>query len=261
MRFEGRAVLITGGGTGIGAAAARRFAREGAGVAVMGRRREPLAAVAAEVGGIAIAGDAAAAPDAERAVAEVVERYGGLDVLVANAGGEGGGAVGRVDDETWDAGMRANLRSCFTASRAALSELVSRRGSIVVVSSIAALAAGPHMAGYTTAKAALLGLTRSLSVDYGPDGVRVNAVCPGWVRTPMADAEMDDLGARKGLSREEAYAAATAAVPLRRPADPAEIASVCAFLASDEASYVTGATIVVDGGTSAVDVGTLAFWR
>lgn len=259
MRFEGKAALITGGGTGIGAASARRLALEGAGVAVLGRRREPLEAVAAGFGGIAIAGDAAVAADAERAVAATAERYGGLDVLVANAGDEGGGAAGDTDDATWQAGLEANLTSCLVCVRAALPQLVERGGSIVIVSSIAALASGPGMAGYSTAKAGLLGLTRSLAVDYGPGGVRVNAICPGWVRTPMADREMDDLAAMRGGSREEAYTAATAAVPLRRPAAPDEIAAVCAFLASADASYVSGAVIVADGGTNAVDVGTLAF--
>jgi NAD(P)-dependent dehydrogenase (short-subunit alcohol dehydrogenase family) len=259
MRLEGKTALVTGGGSGIGAATARRFGREGARVVVMGRRSGPIEAVAAEVGGGAVSGDAAAAADAERAVAVAVERFGGLDILVANAGGEGGGAAGDADDPTWQAGLDANLTSCFVCARAALPQLVQRRGTIVIVSSIAALASGPQMAGYSTAKAGLLGLMRSLAVDYGPDGVRVNAVCPGWVRTPMADHEMDHLASVRGGTRDDAYATATADVPLRRAADPDEIAAVCAFLASDDASYVSGSVLVADGGTSAVDVGTLAF--
>lgn len=258
MRFEGKAALVTGGGTGIGAAVARRLAREGAGVAVLGRRQEPLETVAAEIGGIAVAGDASSAADAARAITAAVERFGGLDVLVANAGGEGGGPAGEADDTTWQAGLQANLTSCLVCVRASLPQLVERGGSIVIVSSIAALASGPAMAGYSTAKAGLLGLTRSLAVDYGPS-IRVNAVCPGWVRTPMADREMDELAAIRGGSREDAYATATAPVPLRRPGEADEIAAVCAFLASADASYVNGAVIVADGGTSAVDVGTLAF--
>lgn len=259
MRLDGKAVLVTGGGSGIGAATARRLAREGARVAVMGRRAGPLEAVAAEIGGVGVAGDASARADAERAVATAVERFGRLDALVSNAGGEGGGAAGGADDPTWQAGLQANLTSCFVCARAALPQLVERRGSIVIVSSIAALASGPRMAGYSTAKAGLLGLMRSLAVDYGPSGVRVNAVCPGWVRTPMADREMDDLASARGGTRDEAYAAATAYVPLRRAAEADEIAAVCAFLASADASYVSGSVIVADGGTSAVDVGTLAF--
>lgn len=259
MRLEGKAVLVTGGGSGIGAATARGFAREGAGVVVLGRRPEPIEAVAAEIGGLAVTGDASSPNDAERAVAAAVERFGGLDALVANAGGEGGGAAGDADDPTWQAGLQANLTSCFVCARAALPRLLERHGSIVIVSSIAALASGPRMAGYSTAKAGLLGLMRSLAVDYGPCGVRVNAVCPGWVKTPMADHEMDDLASLRGGSRDDAYAAATGHVPLRRAAEPDEIAAVCAFLASDEASYVTGSTLVADGGATAVDIGTLAF--
>ena len=259
MRLEGKVALVTGGGSGIGAAAARRIAREGAGVVIMGRRAAPLAAVADEVGAVAVPGDASSTDDAALAVAAAVEHFGGLDVLVANAGGEGGGAAADADDATWDAGLRTNLTSCFVCARAALPQLVERRGAIVVVSSVAALAAGPGMAGYATAKAGLLGLMRSLAVDYGPVGVRVNAVCPGWIRTPMADREMDELASRRGSSRQGAYALATADVPLRRPGEADEIAAVCAFLASNEASYLTGSVIVADGGLTAADLGTLAF--
>ncbi len=258
MRLDGRVALVTGGGTGIGAAIARRFAAEGASVAVMGRRAGPVETIASELGGLAVAGNAAVAADASRAVEATVERFGGLDVLVANAGGEGGGAVLEVDDEAWRAGLDANLTSAFACARAALPRLLERGGTIVVVSSVVGLTAGPGMAGYTAAKHALVGLTRSLAVDYGPR-VRVNALCPGWVRTPMSERELDDLATRRGVTRDEAFAMVSAHLPLRRVAEPDEIAAAALFLACDESSFVTGSVLVVDGGGAAVDVGTLAF--
>ena len=262
MQLEGKVALVTGGGTGIGAAVARRFAAEGARVVVLGRRPEPIEAVAAEIGGVAVSGDAAVAADARRAVEAAVKRFGGLDVLVASAGGEGGRSVTEVGDETWRAGLEANLTSAFVCSREALPELIAGgSGSIVIVSSVAGVLTGPEMAGYTTAKHALIGLTRSLAVDYGPRGVRANALCPGWTRTPMSEREMDDLAGRRGVSREEAYALVSAQLPLRRVAEPEEIAAACLFLASDDASFVTGAVLLADGGSTAVDVGTLPFTR
>ena len=147
-------------------------------------------------------------------------------------------------------------------AREALPALIEAKGQIVIVSSLAGLFAGPSVAGYTVGKHALIGLTRTLARDYGRQGVRVNAVCPGWVQTPMADDEMDEFATHAGLgSREEAYATVTADVPLRRPARPAEIASVVRFLGSGESSYVTGAVIVADGGSHVVDVPTIAFDR
>jgi meso-butanediol dehydrogenase/(S,S)-butanediol dehydrogenase/diacetyl reductase len=257
--MKGKGVLITGGGTGIGEACARRFAAAGAHVAVMGRRQQPVELVAREVGGLAIVGDAARTSDMRAAVDLVVRSFASFDVLIANAGGHGIGAAHETDDDSWARARNANLDSAFVAAREALPHLVKQQGSIVLVASIAALAAGPQVCGYTTFKHALLGLTRSLARDYGPQGVRVNAVCPGWVRTPMADEEMQPLMRERGIDLDGAYALVTANVPLRRPARPEEIAAVCFFLASDEASIISGAAIVADGGSSIVDVPTLAF--
>jgi NAD(P)-dependent dehydrogenase (short-subunit alcohol dehydrogenase family) len=262
MQLSRKVALVTGGGTGIGAAVAARFAAEGAQVVVMGRRARPIEDVAAGIGGVAVSGDAGDRSDVRRAVAAAIERFGGLDILVANAGGEGGGAVADVDDETWQSGLAINLTTAFVCAREALPPLIARGGgSIVIVSSVAGVATGPEMAGYTTAKHGLLGLTRSLAVDYGPKGVRVNALCPGWVRTPMSEREMDELAARLRISRAEAFALVSADLPLRRVAEPEEIAAACLFLASEEASFVTGAVLVADGGSTAVDVGTLPFGR
>jgi NAD(P)-dependent dehydrogenase (short-subunit alcohol dehydrogenase family) len=256
----GRAVLITGGGTGIGAAVAERFAADGARVAVAGRRPGPLKEVAASVGGLAVELDAADAGSVRDGLGTVLSEFGRLDVLVANAGGHGFASVTDTDDAAWDAALRANLTTAFTAARECLPALVETKGQIVVISSLAGLRAGPSVAGYTVGKHALIGLTRTLARDYGKHGVRVNALCPGWVTTPMADAEMDEFAQRAGLeTREAAYAAVTADVPLGRPARPSEIAAIVSFLGSAESSYMTGAVLVADGGAHIVDLPTLAF--
>jgi NAD(P)-dependent dehydrogenase (short-subunit alcohol dehydrogenase family) len=256
----GKVVVITGGGTGIGAAIAERYAAEGAHVVVMGRRREPLDEVAQRTGGLVVVADAADAASARAAVQETLSRFGRIDVLVNNAGGHGFSPVGDTDDASWAASLHANLNTAFVMSRETLPALIEAKGQIVVVSSLAGLFAGPSVAGYTVGKHALIGLTKTLARDYGRHGVRVNAVCPGWVQTPMADAEMDEFAAHAALdSRADAYATVTADVPLRRPAQPSEIASVVRFLGSGESSYMTGAVLVVDGGAHIVDLPTIAF--
>lgn len=257
---DGHVVVITGGGTGIGAAIAHRYASEGAHVAILGRRPGPLQDVAGAIGALPLVADAGNADAVKAALAAVLERYGRVDTLVCNAGGPGFTAVGETSDDEWGEALHANLTTSFVTAREFLPTLVESSGRIVVVSSLSGLMAGPSMAGYTTAKHALIGLTKSLARDYGRHGVRVNAVCPGWVRTPMADEEMDELVQDAGLpSRKDAYDAVTADLPLRRPAAPAEIAAAVRFLGSNESSYITGATLVVDGGAHIVDLPTLAF--
>ena len=172
-------------------------------------------------------------------------------MLVANAGGHRPGAALDTDDEDWRFAVHTNLDSAFVTVRASLPQLIAARGSIVIVSSIAGLFAGPEVVGYVTTKHALVGLTRSVARDYGRQGVRVNALCPGWVRTPMADEQMDELGARLGIDRDEAYGLVTRDTPLGRPAEPGEIASIAAFLASDDASIMTGTVTVADAGRAA----------
>lgn len=270
--ISGRVVVITGGGTGIGAAIAERYVSEGAHVAIVGRRLAPLEATAARTGATPIVADAADGASARAAIAQVVERFGRIDVLVANAGGHGFSAVGETSDEDWDGAIRANLSTAFVMTREALPALQasaalsaenghSGGSEIVIVSSLAGLFAGPSVAGYTVGKHALVGLTRSLARDYSRLGVRTNAICPGWVRTPMADAEMDEFAAHAPeiTDREAGYAAVTADVPLGRPAEPREIASIVRFLGSSQSSFMTGAVIVADGGAHIVDLPTLAF--
>ncbi|MER5388701.1 SDR family oxidoreductase [Saccharopolyspora sp. NPDC002686] len=253
--------LVTGGGTGIGAAIATRLAGDGADVIVSGRRREPLEEVAATHPRIvAMPADAAEGAAMRDLIAEVRERYGSLDGVVANAGGHGYDTVGDTSDETWRSSLDANLTTAFVTVRESLALLEESGGSVVFVSSLAGIRAAPETAGYTVGKHALLGLMRSVARDYGRRGVRANAVCPGWVRTPMADEEMQVLVSEGGATDvESAYATVTRDVPLGRPAHAAEIAGVVAFLLGPDAAYVHGATIVVDGGAHVVDVPTLAF--
>ncbi|MEJ2859303.1 MULTISPECIES: SDR family NAD(P)-dependent oxidoreductase [unclassified Saccharothrix] len=259
-RFAGRVALITGAGTGIGAATARRVVAEGGRVVLTGRRPGPLASVAEPLGSSALAlpADAADGPAMKAVVAQAVERFGRVDVVVANAGGHGIGAAGDTTDEAWQLSLDANLTSAFVTIREALPQLVDGGGAVVLVSSLAGLFAGPGVAGYTSTKHALVGLSRSIARDYGRFGVRANVVCPGWVRTSMADEQMDRFAVAKGLDREAAYALVTSNTPLGRPAEADEVAALIAFLASPEASIVTGAVVTADAGASAVDLPTIA---
>ncbi len=255
MRLENKVALITGGGTGIGAATARLFAREGAKVVVTGRRPEPIEAVAAEVGGVAVAGDTSDPAHVAAAVAAAVETFGGLDVLVTSAGMGIEGSVGDMDDADWHRVFDVNLTGPMMLTRAALPAMLERGGgSIVLVASVNGMAAAPDSAAYDVSKAGLIALARAIAVDYGSRGIRANALCPGWVMTPMGDGSMDELGAANGLDRQGAYDLATADVPMRRAGTAEEMAACCLFLASDESSIVSGTSLVADGGGMAVEL-------
>jgi meso-butanediol dehydrogenase / (S,S)-butanediol dehydrogenase / diacetyl reductase len=260
MRLENKVAIVSGGGTGIGAATARVFATEGAKVVITGRRAEPLEAVAAEIDGRAVVGDTSDEDHVRAAVGAARDAFGGLDVVVANAGLGFGGAAADVDDEHWQQTLDVNLTGAFRLARAAIPSLIERGGgSIVLVSSVSALVSGTDGAAYVTSKAAMLGLARSIAVDYGPSGIRANALCPGWVETPMGDQSMETLMTQYGISLGEAYRLVTQHIPLRRPATADEIAACCLFLASEESSIVTGTTLVADGGGLAVDLTEVAW--
>ena len=219
--LEGKVALITGGGTGVGEACARLFAEDGASVAVMGRRPEPLQRVAAETGGLAVPGDASKGADCERAVRAVTDAFGRLDVLVSCAGVMREGSVTAMEPAEWREVLDANLDAAMQAARAAIPAMLhAGGGSIVNVSSLAALFAPGDMAAYVTSKAALAGLTRSLAVDYGRQGIRVNTLSPGWILTPMSEEEMRVIAQAKGIAYDEALAQATRYLPLGRMARP-----------------------------------------
>ena len=260
MRFRNKTALVTGGGTGIGAAVARRIRQEGGNVALVGRRPEPLRAVADEIGATIVVADAADGAAMKAAVEKVVETHGGLDILIANAGGHGVGPTVSMSDETWDLAVRLNLNTAFVSARESLPHLIKNQGNIVVLASIAGLFAGPDAAGYVTMKHGCIGLAKSLARDYGRKGVRTNTVCPGWVTTAMADEQMEFIVEKYKLnSIEEAYALVTKDVPLGRPATAEDVANAVCFLASAEASMINGAVLTVDGGAGTVDLPTLAF--
>lgn len=254
-----KVALITGGGSGIGAATARRLSADGWSVAITGRRIEPIAAVAEEIGGLAVQADQSSESDCERAVKSAVDHFGRLDSLVLNAGIEAVGSVDELDLDEWHRVMQVNVDGVLLATRAALPSLRSSKGTIAVVASVAGLTSGPHYAAYVTSKTAVLGLVRSLAVDLGPDGIRVNALCPGWVATEMSNREVTELAGALGTSDEAARARLVEHLPLARMADPDELAGCIGFLIGPDSSFMTGANLVVDGGGSAVDVGTLAY--
>jgi len=252
------AALITGGGTGIGAATARALATEGWLVGLIGRRPEPLSAIAAETDGLALPGDAADLDHLEASVRALQAAGGTLRALVCSAGGGSSGSALTQTQEAFEAVLRQNLTAPFLAAKACLPSLIASGGSIVVVASLAGLRAGPDSIAYGSAKAGAIHLARMMAVDHGPQGVRVNAVCPGWVRTPMADGALEGLAATAG-GLDEAYAEATRYAPSRRPAAADEVAATIGWLVSDAASGITGATLTVDGGAHVVDAEGIAF--
>ncbi|EED35130.1 oxidoreductase UcpA [Luminiphilus syltensis NOR5-1B] len=258
--FTGKVALITGGATGIGAATARHLSRLGARVVITGRRADVLNDVANEIGGVAVTGDVSTEEACTRAVAAAVENYGGLDFVIANAGITREGAIDVESEDDWNQTMDINLGGVRRVALAAIPALSERPGAAIVnIASAAGLRATPNACSYVTSKTALIGLTRSMAYDLGPRGIRVNAVCPGWVATEMLEMEMSGLAKEKNLSVDETIDRCIRHYPLRRLADPIEVARVIEFLVSDKASFITGIALPVDGGGDMVDVGTLEF--
>jgi len=253
MRLAGKRALITGGGTGIGRATAELFAREGAAVAVSGRRRAELEETVrrvAEAGGRAssVQGDVSRAADAERMVAETVGALGGLDILVNNAGIiVRNASVTRVAIEDWEHVIGVDLTGVFLVSRFAIGEMLraGRGGAVVTVSSVAGIMGDPNMAPYNAAKGGANLLSKNMALDYARHGIRVNTVCPGRVATPMPQSRL-----QPGEDWEEVLARWGKNIPLGRVGRPEDIARAILFLASDDASWITGTDLVIDGGAT-----------
>jgi NAD(P)-dependent dehydrogenase (short-subunit alcohol dehydrogenase family) len=249
--------VITGGGTGVGAALARLLSERGHKVVIAGRRREPLEAVAADCGAHIVVGDVANSAGAKALIDEAVATYGQINNLVLNAGIVKNAQVHEMSEEMWRETIDINLNANFLLSKFALPELMKTKGNIVGVSSIASLRSGYGMAPYAASKAALTTLMENIAYNYAPYGVRANTVCPGWILTEMAEQEFAEAAHTKNTTVEAIFADLLKFVPQGRASSPMEQAKPIAWLLSEEASYVNGASLVVDGGTILVDAGML----
>jgi NAD(P)-dependent dehydrogenase (short-subunit alcohol dehydrogenase family) len=247
MDFEGKVVAITGGASGMGAACVQAFAVRGARVVVVDRNRAGAQAAAEAVGGLAIAGDVSQSAFCNGAIATVLENYGRVDVLVNAAGIIKRTDVIHTSDEAWRQIFGVNVDGIFYMCRAVLPHMVDqRRGVIVNFGSIWGDIGSAGVAAYCATKGAVHNLTRAMALDHARDGIRILAVCPGEVDTPMLSSERSAPPTRAFLND-----LADRTIPVGRLAQPEEIAQVVAFLASDAASYMTGALVNVDGGFTA----------
>ena len=253
--LDGVSAIVTGGAHGIGAGIASVMAREGARVAITGRDAARLrATVQAVVDGggeaIALVHDVTSASSCAEVVAQATSSLGPIDVLVNNAGVSQRIAFAQIDEAEWDRVLDVNLKGAYLMARAILDEMLERRaGRIVNIASLIGKAgAAPLFSHYVASKFALVGLTQALAAELAPRGIRVNAVCPGVIRTAMWEPELRGIAADEGVSVEEAWRRSVAPIPLGRPQEPEDIGEVVSFLASTRARNITGETINVNGG-------------
>jgi NAD(P)-dependent dehydrogenase (short-subunit alcohol dehydrogenase family) len=251
-RLSSKVALITGGGTGIGRACALAFAREGAKIAVAGRRREPLEAVVHEIEGaggkaLALTCDVTQTASVAAALSQGEQHFGRLDTIVNNAGAVVVATAEHTSDEDWQQVIAANLTGTFLVSRAALPLLrKAGGGSIVNIGSVLGLVARRERAAYCAAKAGVSGLTRAMAVDHAKDRIRVNCICPTIVET-----ELGMQSIRQAPNAEAEIQRRIAEIPIGRMGMPEDVALMAVYLASDEASWVTGASFPLDGGVTA----------
>ena len=244
MRFQDRVVLVTGGGRGIGAATAERFAQEGARVVVSDLDLAPAEEVARPLKGLAIACDVTDRKQVDSMVQRAVEELGRLDALVCCAGIIRANMLFKMTDDDWDLVIDTHLKGTFLSARAAKKPMVEQKfGKMVFLSSTSALG-NRGQANYSAAKAGLQGMARTLAIELGPFNINVNSVAPGFVETRMTQATAE----RMGVDFEAFKMGAASQIPLRRVGQPEDIASVIAFLCSEESSFISGQTIYVRGG-------------
>lgn len=248
MRLNGKVALITGGGTGIGAATAKLFAQEGALVTITGRRKDVLEVVAKAIvanGGktLTVSGSVTDEAHVQSAVEQTVRAFGKIDILVNNAALSGFGKfLHEITDRAWGEVLDTNLTGVFRFTRAVIPRMLRRGGSIVNVSSVAGLVGIPQTAAYSCTKGALLSLTRCLAIEYAKEKIRCNCVCPALVDTPMV---------AEALADPATNAAMAAAHPIGRFGTAEDVAKLLLYLASDDASWITGSILTIDGGLTA----------
>jgi meso-butanediol dehydrogenase/(S,S)-butanediol dehydrogenase/diacetyl reductase len=244
-RFQDKVVIVTGAGSGIGAATALRFAKEGARVVLVGRTRDKLEAVAKGIKpgqSLVATGDVSKWDDVQQLVKSAVEHFGQLDILVNNAGVAPSGALTEASLEDWRSVMSIDVDGVFYGCRAAMPHLLKSGGSIINVSSVSGLGGDWGMSFYNAAKGAVTNFTRALALEYGSQGVRVNAVCPALTKSELTAGMADDKALMDKFAER---------IPMGRAAEAEEVADVIAFLASHDARFVNGVNLPVDGGLHA----------